>query len=266
MGRFWTRDAKEGSFEQPKSLHHYNYCESDPINGIDPSGCAAYFVERAFASKMLSYGWPFNFGHGYLLFTAPSDPGTGDPFTTGQQIITCFSWHPNVWDYNTKAKPGVPGRVWELHPGDVAPGPTHVALLVTTNPAQQSALLNYINAWIRAAGPGYDFGGAIPDPADPKNEIGTPHTAAPRNGVYYALKEQNCVWWATVMLMQSHIKVPPGVYTRISRFNQGIGAAAQVISGQRTAYDVRTLGGWPFGQLRTPPVLQIELDALGVAL
>ena len=46
----------------------------------------------------------------------------------------------------------------------------------------------------------------------------------------------------------------------------GIGAAAQVISGQRTAYDVRTLGGWPFGQLRTPPVLQIELDALGVAL
>jgi RHS repeat-associated protein len=266
VGRFWTRDAKEGSFEQPKSLHHYNYCESDPINGIDPSGCAAYFVERAFASKMLSYGWPFNFGHGYLLFTAPSDPGTGDPFTTGQQIITCFSWHPNVWDYNTKAKPGVPGRVWELHPGDVAPGPTHVALLVTTNPAQQSALLNYINAWIRAAGPGYDFGGAIPDPADPKNEIGTPHTAAPRNGVYYALKEQNCVWWATVMLMQSHIKVPPGVYTRISRFNQGIGAAAQVISGQRTAYDVRTLGGWPFGQLRTPPVLQIELDALGVAL
>ena len=37
-GRFWTMDTYEGKTEDPLSIHKYNYCELDPINGIDPSG------------------------------------------------------------------------------------------------------------------------------------------------------------------------------------------------------------------------------------
>ena len=37
-GRFWTMDSFEGNSEDPLSLHKYLYCESNPVNGIDPSG------------------------------------------------------------------------------------------------------------------------------------------------------------------------------------------------------------------------------------
>ncbi len=39
IGRLWTQDDGEhGDQEDPKSLHLYTYCESDPVNNIDPSG------------------------------------------------------------------------------------------------------------------------------------------------------------------------------------------------------------------------------------
>jgi RHS repeat-associated protein len=39
IGRFWTADdGRQGSEEDPKSLHLYIYCHGNPISGIDPSG------------------------------------------------------------------------------------------------------------------------------------------------------------------------------------------------------------------------------------
>jgi RHS repeat-associated protein len=37
-GRFWTRDAHEGSAQDPLSIHKYLYCHDDPVNHEDPSG------------------------------------------------------------------------------------------------------------------------------------------------------------------------------------------------------------------------------------
>jgi RHS repeat-associated protein len=37
-GRFWSMDTQEGEDESPLSLHKYLYCDSDPVNGRDPSG------------------------------------------------------------------------------------------------------------------------------------------------------------------------------------------------------------------------------------
>jgi len=37
-GRFWTMDTYEGDQEDPASLHKYQYCAANPINGLDPSG------------------------------------------------------------------------------------------------------------------------------------------------------------------------------------------------------------------------------------
>ncbi|MEI7729243.1 MAG: RHS repeat-associated core domain-containing protein [Verrucomicrobiota bacterium] len=43
MGRFWTRDIYWGSFEEPLSLHKYNYTRGNPVNMIDPSGLFGIF-------------------------------------------------------------------------------------------------------------------------------------------------------------------------------------------------------------------------------
>ncbi len=37
-GRFISRDSFAGRPEQPASLHRYQYCQSDPVNRMDPSG------------------------------------------------------------------------------------------------------------------------------------------------------------------------------------------------------------------------------------
>jgi RHS repeat-associated protein len=37
-GRFWTMDTDEGDAQSPLSLHKYLYADSDPVDGIDPSG------------------------------------------------------------------------------------------------------------------------------------------------------------------------------------------------------------------------------------
>jgi hypothetical protein len=71
---------------------------------------------------------------------------------------------------------------------------------------------------------GFEFGHAMDDPHDPGNEIGEPekHVEAPKNGVYYSLTEQNCFWWATIMLKQSGIPVSDKVYECI-KDDMGIG-------------------------------------------
>src|SRR5262249_39374722 len=38
QGRFWTMDAYEGFIGEPRSLHEYAFCSSDPGNCVDPSG------------------------------------------------------------------------------------------------------------------------------------------------------------------------------------------------------------------------------------
>ncbi len=195
-GRFHTMDSYEGNQEEPMSMHKYLYCEVNPVNRIDPSGHAAYFIARELGFAAGAPAWKLGFGHGYLLFTSPSDLGTGDPFTTHQQIVDTFSWHPDVWDYKYEGDVGVPGRVWEHHPTDMNPSGNGVpseAYLVTTAPSQQSKLYNSISSWIQAAKPGYEYGVPKRDPNDLNSEIGDNHVNAPKNGVYYSLGEQNCV-------------------------------------------------------------------------
>ena len=38
-GRFHTMDTFEGRQTDPQSLHKYLYCEADPVNNADPTGC-----------------------------------------------------------------------------------------------------------------------------------------------------------------------------------------------------------------------------------
>lgn len=245
------KTAYRGVFGAEAQAYTGLFCQGNPINGSDPSGRAAYFVERNLNITAGSLGWELGFGHGYLLFTSTSDPGTGDPFDTHQPILDTFSWHPNVWDYDRDAWPGVPGRLWEMHPTDTTPGSQHKALLLTTDASQQSSLRSYIDGWIALANPGRDYGNPIPgkDPNDPQNDIGKPHIPAPRGGVYYSLGGQNCVWWATTMIMQSNIKVPQSVYTAITKYNHGIGNAdVEIGLGlSDSAFDVGTLSGIPLG-------------------
>jgi hypothetical protein len=218
--------------------------------GADPTGRAVYFVERKLS---ISGGGPAyyaaNVGHGYLLFTLPNDPGTeGDPLTHGYGALTTFSWHPNVWDYTDQTagylNPNrAPGRVWERHPDDINPHSYH-PYLITTDAGQQAALLKAIRSWISSEQVGYEKGGPKTDPNDPKNDIGLlQHIPAKENGVYYSLMEQNCVWWATIMLKQNGITIPQNAANAISSYNDGKGAAGAVISGQRSAFTVHTISG-----------------------
>jgi len=249
-GRFWTMDTFAGNNEDPLSLHKYLYCQENPVNGIDPSGRAVYFVERklSISGGKAAY-YLKNIGHGYLLFTMPNDPGTeGDPLTHGYGALATFSWHPNVWDY-TDQEAGylnpnkAPGRVWERHPDDTNPKSYH-AYLVTTDSDKQAALLKAIHNWISSKHVGYEKGGPKTDPSDSNNDIGKlQHIPAKENGVYYSLMGQNCVWWATIMLMQNGITIPQNVADTISSYNGGHGAAASVISGQRSAFSVHTISG-----------------------
>jgi RHS repeat-associated protein len=52
-GRFMSRDPKDSQFADPKSLHKYLYADGDPINGIDPTGSAAY-IESVFTRTVIS--------------------------------------------------------------------------------------------------------------------------------------------------------------------------------------------------------------------
>jgi hypothetical protein len=242
--------AYRGVFGGGAEAHTGLFGEDNPVNNSDPSGKAVYFVERHFQGFVNGMAWPLGYGHGYLMFTDPSDPGTGDPFwvRTRQQILHTFSWHPYSWNFDSHAQPGVPGRVWENDTAhDWNPGIRHNAVLVTTDAGQQSVLLNYINNWIATAQPGYDYGRPIPDKNDPGNTIGNPHVPAPAGGVFYSLRGQNCVWWSTVMLMDSGIHVPTSVYTEINQYNHGVGYASDVISGARSPNTFGTLSGRPLG-------------------
>jgi hypothetical protein len=101
-GRFWTMDGEGyGNNEDPRSLHKYLYTEDNPLNGSDPSGNAVYFVQRPLAMTGGSYVYGSSqdpsIGHGYLLFTPYSDPGTGDPFQSGEPVWDTFSFHPSPW-------------------------------------------------------------------------------------------------------------------------------------------------------------------------
>jgi len=45
LGRFWTADSYEGRQEDPLSLHSYLYCQGNPVNMTDPSGCDGELAE-----------------------------------------------------------------------------------------------------------------------------------------------------------------------------------------------------------------------------
>ncbi len=257
-GAFESLDSYKGDQTTPISLNKYVYATSDPVNGIDPSGDAVYFVERRLSMKFGDLAWKATFGHGFLLFTDPkNDTGKGDPYTSGATITDSFSFHPYIWSYWSEESrniasgaygvPGVPGRVWERHPDDMttkARGIPYRTFLVTTDPVAQDTLLNYINGWIRSMPVGYELGDPKPDTSgtDPDNEIGSlAHVAAPTDAVYYSLLEQNCVWWATIMLKQSKIDVPATVDRAIETFEGGTTGGAAVIKGDRSASDVGTI-------------------------
>lgn len=247
-GRFHTMDTYEGNPSSPASLHKYLYSDANPVNRIDPSGNAAYYVQRQFDSRSGRILYPAS-GHGYLLFTDASDPGTGDPFATGQRRITSFSWHPGRWNPGSA---NVPGRIWEAHPTDMQSPGQHRAYLITADVGQQGVLFNHIQAWMAGTRPGYDQGAPREDITSPGNEIGIlAHTPARNDGVYYSLYEQNCVWWAAAMLMQSGTDVPQRVERAIMSFNGGGGDGDYVIMGARDPFDVRAMG--VRRQSRRPP-------------
>jgi hypothetical protein len=102
--------------------------------------------------------------------------------------------------------------------------------------------------------PGYEYGNPVQDAVtpDPNNQIGAiQHIPAPENGIYYSLTGQNCVWWVTIMLMQSGISVPPEVYDAIEHYEGGVGAGPEVISGQRSPYECGRTPTNPFGIVPT---------------
>jgi hypothetical protein len=249
-GRFWTRDTDDGDNEDPLSLHKYLYAWDNPVNNTDPSGNAVYFVERRLS---MDYGWLSyklaNVGHGYLLFTLPIDPGTeGDPLTHGYGALTTFSFHPYTWNYADQAQgylamgnQKVPARVWERHTDDTHPSSYH-PYIITANAGVQAALLNSIRNWIFSEPVGYDEGAPKQESPGSPNTIGRMrHDPAPETGVYYSVLEQNCVWWATIMLVQNNITIPPDARTAIMSYNHGGGAASQVLSGTRNATTVHTM-------------------------
>ncbi len=69
IGRLWTQDDGEhGDQEDPKSLHLYTYCESDPVNNIDPSG---HEIEGMLA--VMNFGFSF-----FAQITAPTTKAFGE--------------------------------------------------------------------------------------------------------------------------------------------------------------------------------------------
>jgi hypothetical protein len=239
--------------DDPITLNSYLLDGANPINNIDPSGHAVYFMARQFncATKygLSSAGMFLNYaiGHGYILVTAPTDTGTGDPLTTGQRVIATFSWHPYKWNYSGS---NVPGRVWEDASEDVNPalaGLVYTPFVVTTNPASQSTLLNYIHNWIATKHVGYELGPAIPDPINPGNDIGANAHIPPAFGrgwlVYYSAKVQNCVWWATAMLTINGI-APPKWF--IAGYNGGVGGGPDIVNGVRGAAMFNTVNTLDF--------------------
>jgi hypothetical protein len=40
IGRFTSRDPVRGNSEEPLTLHRYLYCQNEPVNGTDPTGCS----------------------------------------------------------------------------------------------------------------------------------------------------------------------------------------------------------------------------------
>jgi len=245
-GRFQTMDTYEGDQEDPQSLHRYTYVHNDPVDNIDPTGRAVYFVTRRFDSPGVGTWFTYQLariGHGYLLFTPPGDPGNeGDPLKHGWAPLTTFSWHPQSWDYANASgaydfQTRTPGRIWERHPSDVNPSNYNI-YRITADQGVQSSLLKAIYGWVNSEPVGYDYGAPRPDPSNPGgNEIGIPqyHRPAPSNGIYYSLMEQNCVWWVAAMLVQNNVTLPDDVRNAILGFNKGGGAAGQVISGERGA-------------------------------
>jgi RHS repeat-associated protein len=51
-GRFMSRDPLDGSGFDPKTLHKYLYAGGDPIDGIDPTGRAAY-IESILSERVV---------------------------------------------------------------------------------------------------------------------------------------------------------------------------------------------------------------------
>jgi len=199
------------------------------------------------------------------LFTVPGDPADApDPLKAGNGAETTFSWHPRTWDYavtengNEDLGKRAPGRVWERHPGDMTPKDgTYSIYLITSDPVKQRALESAIRSWIVGNNQNYECGAPVRrDPDNPRNDIGkreSHHVDQSPQTIYYSLLEQNCVWWATIMLLQNDIKLSKEVEKVISDFNHGQGAAKEVILGKRSANivhrmsyipDVSRIGGY----------------------
>ena len=52
-GRFMSRDPEDGNGYDPETLHKFLYAGGNPINGIDPTGRAAY-IESIFSRSVVS--------------------------------------------------------------------------------------------------------------------------------------------------------------------------------------------------------------------
>jgi RHS repeat-associated protein len=64
ISRFTNRDAADGKFEEPLSLHKYLYCQNEPISRIDPMGLWYEQIHRSFGK----YGWGNDANRGVAPF------------------------------------------------------------------------------------------------------------------------------------------------------------------------------------------------------
>ncbi|MCF6177305.1 MAG: hypothetical protein L3J71_16235 [Victivallaceae bacterium] len=247
-GGFNRLDPFNGNMGDPQSLHKYAYCHGNPVNSIDPTGLAVYFVLRSFDDSSATKRWASfkaGSGHGYLLTTSFDDKNerNHNPLKSGYATRYTFSWHPSSWNYADGSGKGkytrTPGRIWLNHPADLKPK-NYEIYLITTNSYKQKALESTISSWIRGDKVGYEYGDPQAEPTNLKNEIGKiRHKSVPlHGGIYYSLFEQNCVWWATIMLLQNGISIPKDTEKVISKFNGGFGAANEVLSMKRSKYKV----------------------------
>ena len=253
IGRFNRLDPFFGNLEDPQSFHKYIYAHNDPGNRIDPSGYAVYFVKRKFASPGLSSQFLYramDMGHGYLLITADNDDGKADPFTSTYALKYSFSWHPDHWDYAERSNTAnvndsfsrTRGRIWMNHTDDIRPKRrTYTTYLITTDPTKQRQLLSTILTWGKSSNVGWEKGEPREDSSNPNNQIGRNHIDSQKTSVYYSLLEQNCVWWATIMICQAGIALPQAASNAIIEFNDGGGAAKDVIRGNRQATEANRL-------------------------
>jgi hypothetical protein len=182
------------------------YTHADPVNGIDPSGLAVYFMVRPIDMGTGDWVMALEYAtgvsvHGYLYVT---DIG-GIPNNNAT-----FSWHPYRWmepnELLFSADMQLPGRIWKNDARDNPLQPGRFKWIpITNDPTKQAGLLEHLYAWQSHKNVGWEegnYGDRVKDYLLWKGR-GTTHVAPTPGAEYYCFLSHNCFWWAKTMLIDS---------------------------------------------------------------